>query len=651
MKFSWKLINIFINLESIQLNKFEEELTLSGIEIEKISYIEEIKDNIFDLSITTNRKEICSILSLAKEIGIIFNKPLKILPINFFNAKIQEQTIKKNYNKFIYISINKISNLKIVHTPKWLTNCLKTHNIKPTNTINNIKQYIELKWGMKFYIFNIKDLSNINNLLNVDISLKHIELNKNSKDHQLIIFISNTNLNKNTINTVNVHEEYYFNAYIDTMKLLSTLTSCVYGKSYYEYKVKQPYFDIITISKNEINTVLGQTGNNRFSQLSSISIVNKLKQLNLSPKYNKFLQTFSIKVPPNRKHDLQRKIDIIEEIGRINGFNHFVDKLPLSKRKGIISNISIKIKNLRNILRNLGFNEVVNCCLINNYLKLNNYNIKVYNPITQEQTELRNNITEKLIENCISNIKQNNDTVELFEIGKTFHKDLHNNYIENISLGGLIHNNKFVKSDWSDTPKYANFFHVKGIIEIVLEKLKAEVTFKKIDYKPNINYSKNIEELFNSKQKIGIYNPQNTELVGILGEINPRYNKELNTTKYKIYLFEINITKLKKTIKPNDHLSYISKPYSNYPSVTRDISIKLTKNTEVKEIKNALREKQNALIESIEIFNEYFNKKYKHKSIAIRIIYRSQNKTLDSNDIKKIDDHIDNVLLHFKSKT
>ena len=651
MKFSWKLINIFINLESIQLHKFEEQLTLSGIEIEKINYIEDIKDNIFDLSITSNRREICSILSLAREIGIILNKPLNILPINFFNAKIQEKQIKKNYSKFIYISINKINNLKVGNTPKWLVNYLKIYNIEPTNTISNIQQYIELKWGMKLYILNTSDLKNINNLFNISINIQQIELNKNNKTSKLIIFISKANLSKNKINNVSIHEDYYFNAYIDAIKLMGTLTNCVYGKSYHEYKVKQPYFSTITISKNEIDTILGNTNNNRFNQLSSKNIIDKLKQLNLSPHHDKFLKTFATKVPPNRKHDLQRKVDIIEEIGRINGFNHFVNKLPPSKHKGVTSNTSIKIKNLRNTLRNLGFNEVVNCCLINNYLKRDNYNIEIYNPITQEQTELRNNITQSLIENYSNNIKQNNYTVEIFEIGKTFYKNSNNNYIENISLGGLMHNNNFIKSSWSDTPKYANFFHLKGIIEIILEKLNAEIIFKKIDYKSNVEYTKNIENLFNPKKRIGIYNAQNTELIGILGEINPRYSKELNIIKNKIYLFEINVAKLNKTIKLNNHLNYISKPYSNYPSVTRDISIRVTKNTNIKEIENILCKKQHILIESIEIFNEYFNKQYKYKSVGIRINYRSQSRTLNSNDIKIIDDHINNILLHFKSKT
>nr|WMP12357.1 Phenylalanine--tRNA ligase [Laurencia verruciformis] len=651
MKFSWKLINIFINLQSIQLHQFEEQLTLSGIEIEKIHYIEDIKDNIFDLSITTNRREICSILSLAKEIGIILNQPLNILPINFFNAKIQEKEVKKNHNTFIDISINKINNLRVGNTPKWLVNYLKIYNIKPTDTISNIQQYIELKWGMKLYILNTKDLKNINKLFNVSLNLQNIKLNQNNQENKLIIFISDTRLIKNTINIVNTHEEYYFNAYIDAIKLISTLTKCVYGKSYHEYKVKQYYFSTITINKNEIDTILGNTNNDRFNQLSSKSIIEILKRLNLSPHHNKFLQTFTIKVPPNRQHDLQRKIDIIEEIGRINGFNHFIDKLPSSIRKGLTSNISVKIQKLRDTLRNLGFNEVVNCCLINNHFKQDNYNIEIYNPITQEQNELRNNITQRLIENYSNNIKQNNYTVEIFEIGKTFHKDLSNNYIEQISLGGLMHNSNFIKKNWSDTPKYANFFHFKGIIEIILEKLNAEVTFKRIDNKSNIECTKNVENLFNPEQRIGIYNAQSTELVGILGEINPIYSKELNTIKNKIYLFEINVEKLNKTIKLNNHLNYISKPYSNYQSVTRDISITVTQNTNIKEIENVLCKKEDTLIESIEIFNEYFNKQYRYKSVGIRITYRSQSRTLDSKDIKNIDNHIQNVLLHFKSKT
>nr|ARW68804.1 Phenylalanine-tRNA ligase beta subunit [Palisada sp.] len=656
MKFSWKLINIFINLQDIQLDKFEEQLTLSGIEIEDINHVEDIKDNVFQLSLTTNRKEIFSILSLAKEVGIVLNKGLKVFPINFFTTRTERKIpTKDNYNKqIIYRSINKISNIQIKETPYWLNYYLKVHDIKQTDTISNIQKYIQLKWGIIFDIIETNKLTNINNLLSIEIDrlkLESLKLENNKNRSKLIIFQSKNSVDKQDSNSFNDYEEYYLNACIDATKLISTLTGCIHGKVYHQYNDKQSNYKKIIINRNEINTILGKTNSKTFNQLPNKNILLILKRSNLYPQYNKFLQTFTVKVPNSRRHDLQRKIDIIEEIGRINGFNNFFDKIPSNKNKGITSNLSITIKIIRNTLRQLGFHEVINCCLINNNSSKDNKDVTIYNPITQEQPHIRSSITQSLIENYQNNIKQNNNTVTIFEIGKTFQKNKQNSYIENISIGGLIHNKHFTRNNWSDTPKYPNFFQVKGIIETILEQLKTKATFKKICNHESINYTKKLEKLFDSENKIGIYNMQTEEFIGILGEINPKYKKELNTNKYKIYIFEINIEKLHTTIELSNHLKYVLKPYSNYPSVTRDISIKIKKENNLREIEYFFLENKNPLIESIEIFNEYFNQKYKYKSIGIRITYRSPDKTLNYKDIENIDNQVNKILSNFESKT
>nr|YP_009391740.1 Phenylalanine-tRNA ligase beta subunit [Laurenciella marilzae]ARW59884.1 Phenylalanine-tRNA ligase beta subunit [Laurenciella marilzae] len=656
MKFSWKLINTFINLNNIQLKKFEELLTLSGIEIEDIQYTKDRKDNIFNVSLTTNRKEILSTLSLAKEVGIILNKQLKILPVNLFTVGIQKNKVTDKSSRIVYASINKIKihNIEVKDTPEWLRYYLKVHNMQTEDTIKNIQQYVKLKWGLKLYILNQNQLTDINHLFNINTSILKIDslkLKANNNTNKLIIFVSSNSFNNNTTSNINVYEEYYFNAYIDTIKIISTIMKCTHGKSQHLYKIKENYFSNIVINKDEIDTILGPMNNEKFNNLSSKSIISSLKQLKLLPYYDKFLQKFSVRIPSTRKHDLQRKIDIIEEIGRINGFHRFVDKIPLSSRKGKISKISIKIKSIRNTLRQLGFHEVVNCCLIKNRLEQNIYNITINNPITQEQTELRNNIIQNLIDNYHNNSKQNNNTVEIFEIGKTFQKNALNKYIESISVGGLIHNSNFIRDNWSKTARYPDFFHIKGIIETILEKLNVQIIFQKINYEKNTNFTSRTQKLFDSQQQIGIYNIKNQELIGILGKLSPKYCKEIDKEKKKIYIFEINIQKLNKTIRLNNHLNYISRPYSNYPSVTRDISIKIRKNTNIKEVKDFLLKKQNLLIESIKVLNEYFNKQHKYKSISLRITYRSLNRTLNNKDIIEIDNHVNKTLLHFKSKT
>ena len=648
MKFSWKLINTFINLQKIQINKVEEQVTLSGIEVEEIEHLKKIQDNILNVSLTTNRKELCSTINLAIEIGAILNKSLKILPIKF-------STIKKNTNqtkyhtkdKKIYISISPIHNIQKKNIPIWLKYYLKVYNIKSTNNIYNIQKYIEIKWGVKFDILNTNQLNNINVQQFKFINLMNTKKNKN----KLFIFMSNENFNKNIKNQANICEDYYYNAYIDTIKLISTLTGCVHGKPYHYYKFKENDYKKIEINKNEINTILGTVDKQNAKYLSTKNIISSLQQLSLFQKHDVFLQRFVVKIPSNREHDLQRKIDIIEEIGRINGFNKFYDKLPLNNNKGYVSRLSIKIKNIRRTLRQLGFNEVVNSCITNNYYSKNISNhIELYNANTQEQTELRSSIIQNLIENYNTNIKQNNHRIEIFEVGKTFQKDSNSNYIENIMIGGIIHNSNFIRDNWSDKPKYANFFHIKGIIEIILEQLNADIQLKKFKTDEKIGNIKNIQTLFHIKRRIGIYSEKSNNLIGIIGELNPLYNSTIDKRKDKVYIFEINIGQIHKIIKDDNHLQYISKVYSNYPGVKRDISLKINKNTSIQEIQNIFLEIKNSLIESIEIFNEYLNKKDGYKSIGIRITYKSYKKTLTSQDIKEIDNEINKILLNFESK-
>lgn len=652
MKFSWKLINHFIDMQNISLDKLTERLTLSGIEIEEIKYIKEIKDNILDLSLTTNRKEICSTLSLAEEISIILNKPLTILPIYFFKTATKKQKIQVDYNNVMYISISTIHNITIQKKPQWLNRYLEIYNISTINTINSIQQYIQIKWGLKFHILDENQLTNIKSILKNNINLSQIDLMKlrsKTNKHKFIIFISNNNTNR--ITTSN-YKNYYWNSYVDAMKLISTITGCTHGKSYHQYKIAKASFNQIHVNKKDIDTILGRTKDQKLEYLSSKNIILILKQLTLFQNYNKFLQKFTVKIPNNRQHDLHRKIDIIEEIGRINGFYNFFDKLPLNTyRKGYASNLSIKIKNIRNILRKLGFNEVVNTSLIDNYYKHNINTIKLYNPIIKEQNELRSNIAQNLIKNCQNHIKQNNNNLQIFEIGKTFQKQHTNLYIENITLGGLIHNDQFIRNNWSDTPKYASLFHIKGIIETLAEQLNAQITLGKISKNQNVQLIQNIQTIFHPNKKIGIYNRKNQELLGILGEINPLYDKKLYNKEYKIYIFEINIERLYKNIQTNNHLCYISERYSNYPSVTRDISIKIRQNIGIKHIKEFFSKEDNSLIEEINISNEYFNRENQYKSITIRVTYRSHNRTLNKYDIQTIDKQINKILWHFESKT
>nr|ARW60699.1 Phenylalanine-tRNA ligase beta subunit [Polysiphonia sp.] len=658
MKFSWKLINNFIDLQKMTFNEFQEHLTLSGLEIENIEKSSHNNDKIIDLSITTNRREISSVLSLAREASIIFNTPLKILPIklNYVNSikYHKKDSLNSTSTHISYIRIVILQKIYDKKIPQWLLSQLKLNQREKTETLHAIQEYMKIKWGQTFSIIDINEIkqrktlveySNLSTKFSIQEIIKIInniifsKSTNNINESKFLIFA--TTQEKNNIETATYEfSEFYENLYIDSIKLINTLLRIRIGKYYHAHKKTTVKQNLIKVRKEKIDQSLGYIQKKELKFIKKKKTNQILQQLKLNPKYNKTEQSFTIKVPNYRRHDLTREIDIIEEIGRIYQFQHFFNTIKKNELKGFKSQNFIDIKRIRNNLRSLGLHEVINCCLTKNIYN-NIKRVKICNPITQEQQELRINILENLIHNYIHNVKHSKNNIEIFEIGKIFeiNKQKHT---EKRHIGGLVHNTTYTKKNWGDKFHEMNLFHFKSLMETFLERTNSTAILKEIlnnDDKEKIN---NIEHLFNKNKKIGIYNKKSKKMIGIIGELNNKIINKSNNNNITTYIFEINLNELLKTSKSKNHLNYINKKYSNYPSVTRDISIKLNKYITIEKIKNILQKDNNLLIESIDVFNEY--RKNDVRYVGLRITYRSYIKTLSNEDIKFIDTELEHKL-------
>nr|YP_009397534.1 Phenylalanine-tRNA ligase beta subunit [Dasyclonium flaccidum]ARW66720.1 Phenylalanine-tRNA ligase beta subunit [Dasyclonium flaccidum] len=654
MKFSWKLLNNIINLNNITVNKIIDRLIVSGIEVENIEYNKNLQDKFIDLSITSNRKEISSTIGLAREISTILNLSINNKPIN-----LKEELYKKNStNKLTdlssninYLRINIIHSIKKNTLPEWITNYLKICDIKYNNNRNNfieqIQKYIKLKWGHTFTIINSiniqEELTRLN-ILTVNNNLVNI-LEKYKEDRYIIIafIVYKNNKTIKDFNNLSYDNDtdYFTNAYYEAINLITTFTKCTISKSYIEYSKLNKNNNKIDIRKQKINQILGPIKSTRLKYISIKNTNKVLKELKFHPLYNKRKKIFTLSIPKYRLHDLQREIDIIEEIGRIYSFELFHDNLKKNNKKGKVSDITLYIKKIRLLLRKLGFSEVINSSLNNN--KQKNHKIQIHNPITKEQNCLRNNLIEALIENYNNNTKHNKHRIEIFEISKIFEKsNLNRHNLEAKHLSCLMYNENFIRNTWSNKPEKMNWFHAKGIVETFLEQLNTSVIWKKIISNDTNQYTKNIEKFMDPLNRIGIYDRFNKNLIGILAELNNKYIT--NITKDKVYIFEIKIYELYKASINKEHLKYSFKKYSNYPKVTRDISIKIEKNKSIYDIKKIIFKTNKKLIKSIDIFNNYYNRNLNIRSIGLRITYRSNNRTLNNKDIYDIDLSIKNLL-------
>nr|YP_009399198.1 Phenylalanine-tRNA ligase beta subunit [Taenioma perpusillum]ARW68595.1 Phenylalanine-tRNA ligase beta subunit [Taenioma perpusillum] len=646
MRFSWNILNSFINLDAINLTDFIEQLNLAGLEVEKIEEKNNLLTKSIDLDITTNRKEIFCIVNLGIEISSIFNIPLKIKfrPFkiqNLYKNNIQSYKLYKD-DKIIYIKIHNVYIGKEKKTPEWMKQILKLYDIENECLLYNIQQYIEIKWGHKFYFFtdNLekKELENLSRYQHdqiiYNIFYKKLEYNNCTIDkhnNKITIYWPIIDYIKNTRNT-------FVNAYEEAIRLITTYQKSIIGKSSEYYNIN--YINDNNISQKifskDIKYLLGKTKNRVF--LSTNKITKILNQLNLKPQYSFKYKQFVLEIPTYRKHDLKRNIDIIEEVGRIYGFKNFLSQLPIYKKLGSISLKYFYIQKIRNTLRIMGIREIITPSL-NNTKNLSPYTIELYNPLTEDQNKLRENIIYNLISNYKLNIKLQNINNSFFEIGQVFYKTP-KLIQEETHLGILIQSNNFLKGDWSGKEDNLSWSNAKGIIENLFTILDSQITWNKNTYSDKRLNS--ISNYFHPSNYILLFDKLQKNLVGIFGEINYKLFNIKNTKK--TYLLEIGIIKLIKTIKNKKHLNYTTKQYSFYPGVSRDISIKISKDIKIKDIKQIILRKYIELIESVYILSDYYSTTDNERSICLRLKYKSIYRTLNQKDLNNINKNIMEII-------
>lgn len=707
MKVSWKWLNELIDIQNISIYEIINKLILAGFEIEEIIDKLKIQDKTINISITANRGDVYSIIGLAREINTLFNLKSDLFYNPYINKYISNKQIKQKDNNLHHLNSNSLLNLKfntIIKleqqiSPIWLTNYLKACDIKPSHILLfNILEYIKIKWCQDIEIFDLDKVNqnniNDNDLITVDqlkekdkwmdiINSYDLKLNTsieilkyNNNILSIIGIKSNPNFScdfntssilivgqvckikyikqiterlKSKTDKSNRHLKYtsindFIHAYNEIVNLILYLAKGTLGKLYV-FNQKHIIEKKISVNKTNILNILGPLKHN-YKHLSQIEILKILKQLNFRPKYEN--NTFTVTIPEYRQIDIRRSIDVIEEIGRVYGFEKFLDRLPPYCKKGQISETVRFREKARYILRSFGLHQVINYSLEDKFIQ-HSSKIDLHNPLLEDQSQLKNSLIKDLIITKKYNIKKNNSFLEFFEIGRVFHKQEisidKNKYIETVHIAGIIGNSNFSKRSWQEKAQGMSWFQAKGLLEDFLEKLNTEIIWRKPKNSQNSISNTYWHSICHPHRISILYNKQTQEQIGIFSELNTKYNNSINSN-HRTYIFELNLFNLIKTMKRTAHLSYIYKPYSNYPSVTRDISLKLHKDKTAKGIQEKILTWDNSLIRSVEIFNEYNNQNNsnKYRNIGLRIIYQSEIRTLNDKDLENIDNEITKLL-------
>jgi phenylalanyl-tRNA synthetase beta chain len=328
---------------------------------------------------------------------------------------------------------------------------------------------------------------------------------------------------------------------------------------------------------------------------------------------------------PAYRVDVQREIDVIEELLRVFGYNNinFTKKLNAT-----VSNSGrtedYKVQNIiANQLTALGFNEMMaNSLTTPDYVKLSEnlreeFNVLILNPLSNDLSAMRQSLLFSGLEAVSFNINRRNSDLKLFEFGKTYHK-LPSGFDEPKHLTLFTTGNRLQES-WTNPQKPSDFFLFKGYVNTILSRLGINRT----QYKP-VN-----SDVFAE----GIAIAAGTEILVEFGTVKKSILKHFDI-KQEVFYADFNWNAILKSLSNKIKFTEISK----YPEVRRDLAILVDEKVAFDDVYNIARQTEKYLLKDITLFDVYVgaNLPEGKKSYAVSFTIQDDSKTLTDTQIEKI---------------
>jgi phenylalanine--tRNA ligase, beta subunit len=344
---------------------------------------------------------------------------------------------------------------------------------------------------------------------------------------------------------------------------------------------------------------------------------------------------------PFWRTDLELSEDIVEEVGRLYGFDKLPRELPHRSIKPVPKNPRRELKNaIRQSLSRAGANEILTYSFVHERILKNaeqdiTQAYKLSNALSPDLQYYRLTVLPSLLDKVYTNIKSGHNEFALFEIGKGHLKSkglnkeglpIENNYID------LVYSSK------KDKPG-APFYVAKKIIDNLGKDLGVKFEFEKI-----VNQiDKQILAPFDIDRS-SLIRIDNGDIVGLVGELKQSVIKNFKLPQY-ISAASIDTDILQKNISKNIGDSY--HPLSKFPSTRRDISIEIDLAVSYKDVLNVVKnslQKQDDEFISISLVDIYRAKDSSFKTITLNISMTNYNRTLTATDASRIIENINKAV-------
>ena len=627
-------------------------------------------DEVFEIGLTPNRADAMSHLGTARDLRAGMQQKginVELITPSVSNFRVDKRTLKIDIDvkepKLAprYCGVT-ISGIEVKPSPAWLQNRLKSIGLNPKNNIVDVTNYVLHELGQPLHAF---DASKINGKIVVQtlpagtkfVTLDDIERTLHEEDLMICdekgpLCLAGVFGGKKSGVSENTTSIFLESAYFNPISIrksakrhqLNTDASFRFERgidpTITEYALKRAALLIQEVAGGEITSDVLNVYPKKiedFTVFLNFSKVAKIIGEEL-PKdtIKKILVSLDIKVNsfsdaglgltiPAYRVDVQREIDVIEEILRVYGYNN----INFSKKvNATVSNSprneDYKVQNvIATQLNSQGFNEMMaNSLTTASYIELSSelnasHNVTMLNPLSADLSTMRQSLLFSGLEAVSYNINRKNADLKLFEFGKTYHNYLAG-YEEKKHLSMFLTGDRNQES-WTQAEKPSDFFLFKGYVTGILSRL-------------GISKTQNVpatSDVFSEAIAIGY----GTETLVELGVVKKSILKHFGI-KQEVFYADFNWALILKLVTTKIKYTEIPK----YPEVTRDLALLIDQSVTYESIYSVAKQTEKSFLKDISLFDVYEGNNLPEgkKSYALRFTIQDSSKTLTDTQIDKI---------------
>lgn len=653
-----------------------------------------LEDIILDLSSTANRADALSMVGIAREVRALTGDKLTLPEIQPQTYKDDETRLRLDMAATdacpTYIG-TLIEGVKVGPSPDWLQQRLEAAGTRPINNVVDITNYVLLEWGQPLHAFDADKLQRITGEETLALGVRFAKTGetlttldsaqRTLQDQTLLITAcdqpvalagvmggEDSEVDEATVNLMleaawfepvavrrsartqglrteastryerGVNQAELALACQRAIALIQDLAGgTVITQAKAEAQPERQWSNQIELRLDRLNAFLGPivTEGDR-GQLQAGQVETILTSLGCALSPISTEKTWTVTVPPYRYRDLEREIDLIEEVARLHGYDNFCDTLPQASGLGKLSAEQRTLRRLRESFRGAGLTEVIHYSLGK---PEHDNQIKLSNPLLAEYSALRTEMLQGLIDAYVYNLEQGNGPLWGFETGRIFWTEAEA-LKEGDRLAGILGGDPD-QGTWTRSGKgqALTWYEAKGVLERVFARLGLDIGWQ-------------------ADASHGLLHPGRTAALilrgrpcGRFGQLHPVICRDRDLPQ-EVYAFDLDLSALLIALDDQEGRKVpLLKPFSTFPAADRDLAFFVQTDVAVGDLTRLMEKTGGKLLETVELFDEYRgeNVPVGQRSLAFRLVYRVGDRTLTDKDIDPVQQKIrDRLVKQYK---